>query len=129
MEIKQGISLNDLIELSKKDTQYKKLFTGLAMIDQTMRSLSKDIISDIITDDEKAKEYYIKTEIMNKCYSLYIFNSIQQVTIGVSWPLADFLTLCSTKSLEFELQLKIKRIISKFNDKGLSTGNRINWLI
>ena len=59
MEIKQGMTLNDLIELSKKDTKYKSLFTGLAIIDQTMQNFIKDIVEDSVST---VNDYYIKTE-------------------------------------------------------------------
>lgn len=128
VEIKQGMSLNDLIELSKHSKEHKQLFMALAMIDKTMQDFVKDIIADSVSEEE-LKEYYIKTEIMNHCYSLYIFNRTQQVTVGVSWPIAEFLTMCAGKKLEMELNTKIKRMLLKFEEKGLSTGSRINWLI
>lgn len=123
--IKQGMTLNDLIELSKQNTQYKSLFTGLAMIDQTMQNFVKDIIKDSVTDIDN---YYIKTEIMNQCYSVYVFNSSQNVTVGFSWPMADFLTMCSGKNLELETNTKIKKVLLKFKEKGLST-TKTNWII
>lgn len=125
MEIKQGMTLNDLIELSKKDTKYKSLFTGLAMIDKTMQQFIKDIIADSVTNID---EYYIKTEIMNQCYSVYIFNITQNATVGFSWPMADFLAMCAGKNLELETNTKIKKVLLKFQEKGLST-NKTNWII
>lgn len=125
MEIKQGMTLNDLIELSKKDTKYKSLFTGLAMIDQTMQNFIKDIIKDTVVDVD---EYYIKTEIMNQCYSVYVFNTSQNATVGFSWPMADFLSMCANKKLELETNTKIKKVLLKFKEKGLST-NKTNWII
>lgn len=125
MEIKQGLTLNDLIDLSKKDTKYKKLYTGLALIDKNMQNFIKDIVNDCVSNVD---EFYIKTEFMNRCYSVYIFNAIQQVTIGVSWPMADFLTMCAGKKLEMEVNEKVRRMILKFDNKGLSTV-KTNWLI
>lgn len=127
IEIKQGMSLNDLIKAAKHSKEHKKLFTGLALIDKTVQDFVKDIMGDVVPGDE-ITEFFIKTELMNQCYSLYIFNRTQQVTIGMSWPMADFLTMCSKKTLEMELNTKVRRIFLKFKDKGLSTGNRINWL-
>lgn len=125
MKIKQGMTLNDLIELSKKNTKYKALFTGLAMIDQTMQNFIKDIIKDSVTDVD---EYYIKTEIMNQCYSVYIFNTSHNATVGFSWPMADFLSMCANKKLEVETNMKIKKVLLKFQEKGLST-TKTNWII
>ena len=125
MEIKQGMTLNDLIELSKKDTKYKSLFTGLAMIDKTMQQFIKDIIADSVTNID---EYYIKTEIMNQCYSVYLFNISQNATVGFSWPMADFLSMCTNKKLELETNIKIKKALLKFQEKGLSS-NKTNWII
>ena len=125
MEIKQGMTLNDLIELSKKDTKYKSLFTGLAIIDQTMQNFIKDIIEDSVSN---VNDYYIKTELMNQCYSVYIFNISQNATVGFSWPMADFLTMCANKTLELETNTKIKKALLKFQEKGLST-TKTNWII
>ena len=127
MKIKQGMTLNDLIEMSKKNTQYKALFTGLAMIDQTMQSFVKDIINDSVSKAD-ANEYYIKTEIMNQCYSVYIFNISRNATVGFSWPMADFLTMCANKKLEVDTNAKVKKALLKFQDKGLST-TKTNWII
>ena len=125
MEIKQGMTLNDLIELSKKNTKYKKLYTGLALIDQTMQNFIKDIIEDSVTN---VNEYYIKTEFMNQCYSVYVFNTAHNATVGFSWPMADFLTMCANKNLELETNTKIKKVLLKFQEKGLST-TKTNWII
>ena len=125
MEIKQGMTLNDLIELSKKDTKYKSLFTGLAIIDQTMQNFIKDIIADSVSD---INDYYIKTEIMNQCYSVYIFSISQNVTVGFSWTMADFLSMGANKKLELETNTKIKKVLLKFQEKGLSP-NKTNWII
>ena len=125
MKIKQGLTLNDLMELAKQNTQYKSLFTGLAMIDQTMQKFIKDIIEDSVINID---EYYIKTEIMNQCYSVLIYNSNHNATVGFSWPMADFLSMCSGKKLEVETNTKIKKTLLKFQEKGLSTTN-INWII
>ena len=125
MEIKQGMTLNDLIELSKKDTKYKSLFTGLAIIDQTMQNFIKDIISDSVSNVD---DYYIKTEIMNQCYSVYLFNISQNATVGFSWLMADFLSMCTNKKLELETNAKIKKALLKFQEKGLSS-NKTNWII
>lgn len=125
MEIKQGMTLNDLIELSKKDTQYKSLFMGLAMIDQTTQNFIKDIIKDSVSNVD---DYYIKTEIMNQCYSVYIFSISQNVTVGFSWTMADFLSMGANKKLELEANAKIKKALLKFQEKGLSS-NKTNWII
>ena len=125
MEIKQGMTLNDLMEMAKQNTQYKSLFTGLAIIDQTMQNFIKDIMKDSVNNVD---EYYIKTEIMNQCYSVYIFNANQNVTVGFSWPMADFLSMCANKKLEVETNTQIKKVLLKFNERGLST-TKVNWII
>lgn len=125
MNIKQGMTLNDLIELSKKDSKYKSLFTGLAIIDKTMQNFIKDIIKDSVSNPD---DYYLKTEIMNQCYSVYIFSISYNATVGFSWPMADFLTMCTNKNLELEANTKIKKVLLKFQEKGLST-TKTNWII
>lgn len=125
MEIKQGMTLSDLIEMSKKNTQYKSLYTGLAIIDQTMQNFIKDIIKDSVSN---VNDYYIKTEIMNQCYSVYVFNINQNATVGFSLPMGDFLAMCANKNLELEINTKIKKVLLKFQEKGLST-TKPNWII
>lgn len=125
MEIKQGMNLNDLMEMAKQNTQYKALFTGLAIIDKTIQSFVKDIIEDSVSN---VQDYYIKTEIMNQCYSVYIFSTEQNATVGFSWPMAEFLQKCSGKNLEVDTNMKVKKALLKFKEKGLST-TKTNWII
>ena len=113
------------MNMTKQNTKHKALFTGLAIIDQTMQSFIKDIIENSVSN---VNEYYIKTEIMNQCYSVLIYNTIHNATVGFGWPLADFLTMCSSKSLELETNAKIKKALLKFQEKGLST-THTNWII
>lgn len=124
MEIKQGFSLNDLIELSKKNTKYKKLFTGLAMIDKTTQDIIKDTVANSVNNVD---EYYIKTELSNHCYSVYIYNTDSNATVGYSWLLSEFLNMCSSKTIESNIQDKVKKILKEFNKKNIST-TKINWV-
>lgn len=122
--IKQGnINLNQLSELAKNNPKYAKMFAGLAQIDNTIKSFVKDIV----TQTADSNIYYIKTELMSQCYTLYLFNIERQCTVGVSWPLIDFLKMCENKSIEIEVNSKVRKMILKFNESGLSN-DKINWI-
>lgn len=119
-----AINLNQLAELAKANPKYAKMFAGLAQIDNFV----KKFVEDIICNQTDASVYYIKTELMNQCYTLYLYNSERQATVGVSWPLADFLNKCETKTIEYDINTKVTQMIKKFGTSGLSTGDKINWI-
>lgn len=118
------LNLNDLSKLAQSNPKYAKMFAGLAQIDNHI----KKFVEDIICNEADPSIYFIKTELMAQCYTLYLFNSERQATIGVSWPLADFLKKCENKSIEYDINVKIRQMITKFGELGLSTGDRINWI-
>lgn len=118
------INLNQLSELARTNPRYAKMFTGLAQIDNYIKNFVKDIVSNS-TD---ASVLYIKTELMAQCYTLYLYNSERQATVGVSWPLVDFLKKCEDKSIEVDINFKVRKMIMKFGETGISTGDRINWI-
>lgn len=119
-----GINLNSLAQLAKTNPRYAKMFAGLAQIDNVIKDFVKDIICNI-TDDSV---YYIKTELMSQCYTLYLFNSERQATVGVSWPLADFLEKCENKQIEYDVNLRVRQMITKFSEANLPTGDKIIWI-
>lgn len=118
------INLNQLSTMAKENPRYAKMFAGLAQIDNTI----KKFVEDIICNQTDPSVYYIKTELMAQCYTLYLYNAERQATIGVSWPLADFLIKCENKTIEFDVNTKVTQIINKFGEAGLSTGDKINWI-
>lgn len=118
------LNLNQLSELARTNPKYAKMFAGLAQIDNYI----KKFVEDIVCNNADPSIYYIKTELMAQCYTLYLFNSERQATIGVSWPLADFLVKCESKTIEFDINSKVRQMIKKFGEIGLSTGDKINWI-
>ena len=118
------LNLNQLSELARTNPKYAKMFAGLAQIDNHI----KKFVEDIICNTTDPSVYYIKTELMAQCYTLYLFNSERQATVGVSWPLADFLKKCEDKTIEYDINVKVQKIITKFGEPGISTGERINWI-
>lgn len=122
--IKQDtINLNQLSELAKHNPRYAKMFAGLAQIDNTI----KTFVRDIVENSTDASNYYIKTELMSQCYALYLYNAERHATVGVSWPLADFLKMCEQKTIENEMNLKVKRILLEF-DRATLDSSKINWI-
>ena len=118
------LNLNQLSEMAKANPKYAKMFAGLAQIDNHI----KKFVQDIVCNETDPSTYYIKTELMAQCYTLYLYNSERQATVGVSWPLADFLKKCENKTIEFDINIKVKKMITKFGESGLSTGDKITWL-
>lgn len=119
-----SLNLNQLSELARTNPKYAKMFTGLAQIDNYI----KKFVEDIICNEVDPSIYFIKTELMSQCYTLYLFNSERQAIVGVSWTLADFLTKCESKMIEYDINTKVKQMIKKFGEAGISTGDRINWI-
>lgn len=120
----QGINLNQLSEMAKTNPRYTKIFAGLAQID----GIIKKHVEEIVAATEDTAKFYIKTELMAQCYTLYLFNAEKQATVGVSWSLADFLDKCDKKLIGDDVRFKVEKMIARFDNKGLSTGEKINWV-
>ncbi len=120
----QGINLNQLSEMAKTNPRYTKIFAGLAQID----GIIKNHVEEIVAATEDTAKFYVKTELMAQCYTLYLFNAEKQATVGVSWPLADFLDKCDKKLIGDDVRFKVEKMIARFDNKGLSTGEKINWV-
>lgn len=118
------LNLNQLSELARTNPKYAKMFAGLAQIDNYI----KKFVQDIVFNETDSSVYYIKTELMAQCYTLYLFNHERQAIVGVSWPLADFLVKCENKSIEYDINTKVHQMIKKFGESGISTGDKINWI-
>ena len=119
-----GINLNSLAQLAKTNPKYAKLFAGLAQIDNSIKDFVNDIICNIADD----KVYYVQTQLMPQCYTLSLFNLDRQATVGVSWPLADFLEKSEKKKIEYDVNLKVRKMVLKFNEKDLPSGDKIIWI-
>lgn len=120
----QGINLNQLSEMAKVNPRYTQIFAGLAQID----NIIKKHVEEIVAASEDTTKYYVKTELMSQCYTLYLFNAEKQATVGTSWPLADFLEKCEKKKIGDDVRFKVEKMIQRFDVKGLSTGEKINWV-
>ena len=85
-----GINLNDLGQLAKANPKYATLFGELAGVDQVI----KNFATDTIINYADPNVYYIKTELLNQCYNLYLYNAERNITIGKGWLFDDFLKKC-----------------------------------
>lgn len=119
----EAINLNQLAALAKVNPKYTKMFAGLSQID----NLIKKFVEDTICNYADPSVYYIKTELMAQCYTIYLYNSERESTIGATWPLAEFLTKCESKTIEYDVISKTKQMLNKFGQAGLST-DKINWI-
>lgn len=120
-----GINLNDLHTLAKANPQYATLLGEIAGID----GFIKNFVSDTITNYADGSIYFIKTELLNQCYNLYLYNKERNATIGHSWLFDDFLTKCQTKMIEKDIEDVVLTMITKFNNDKKLFENKINWII
>ena len=120
-----GINLNDLGQLAKANPKYATLFGELAGVDQII----KNFATDTITNYADPNIYYIKTELLNQCYNLYLYNAERNITIGKGWLFDDFLQKCQSKMIEKDVESTILAMIDKFNNDTKLSENKINWII
>jgi uncharacterized protein YdcH (DUF465 family) len=120
-----AINLAQLSELARKNPKYARMFAGLAQIDNSIKKFVEEIVCNLVGD---SSIYYIKTELESQCYNLYLYNGERRVTVGMSWLLVDFLQKCEDKTIEYEMNDKVSRMIKMFDKKDLNT-NKVNWLI
>lgn len=120
-----GINLNDLGQLAKANPKYATLFGEIAGMDKVI----KQFATDTVTNYADPSVYYIKTELLNQCYNLYLYNTERNMTIGKGWLFNDFLQKCQTKMIEKEVQDAVLSMINKFNNDTKLSENKINWLI
>ena len=118
------INLNDLAKLARSNPKYANMLKGLYDIDVVI----KGFVEDTITNYSDPSIYYVKTELMNRCYNLYLYSSERRAIVGVSWDLSDFLTKCETKLIEKDVENKVKKMIDKFGQSKLMLNERINWI-
>lgn len=125
MNLKTGFDLQQLVALSRQKPEYASMLNGLYQIDKVIKKFVTDEIENLSSNPD---EYFIKTELMNKCYNIYLYSSARQAIVGTSWPLADFLVKCEDKSIERDIKDRTKRMLDKFGGK-LIVGGRTNWII
>ena len=117
-----GINLNDLGKLAKANPKYATLLGEIAGVDKVI----KQFATDTITNYADPKVYYIKTELLNQCYNIYLYNTERNMTIGKGWLFNDFLQKCQTKMIEKEVQDAVLLMINKFNNDTKLSENKIN---
>jgi hypothetical protein len=120
-----GINLNDLNKLATANPKYATLLGELAGIDK----LIKQFASDTVTNYADPNVYFIKTELLNQCYNLYLYNAERNVTVGKSWLFDDFLNKCQSKMIENEIENAVLNIIDKVNNDSKLNETKINWII
>ena len=118
------INLNDLAKLAQSNPKYAPMLKGLYDIDVVI----KKFVEDTIENYSDASVYYIKTELMNRCYNLYLFSIERRAIVGVSWELSDFLIKCESKLIEKDVETKTLKMLEKFNQSKLMLNERINWI-
>lgn len=124
-KIDTGLNLNDLYKLAKKDPKYTNLYAGLFQIDRQIKNMVSDTIVNLVDDPDM---YYSKTLLLNQCYNLYLYNIERQATVGVSWTMADFLLKCENKTIQDDIKDKVTRMVRKFGEANIESGEKINWV-
>ena len=103
-----GINLNDLPELAKKNPKYASMFGSLKAIDTKIKEYAKDIVEQRASNPPAV---YIKTELMGQCFNLYLFSTETKLTVGTIWPLVDFLEKCEKQTIEYDVQERIIKML------------------
>lgn len=123
-QLPQGINMSQLPELVKANPKYTKMLTGLGQID----AFVKKVVEETVANNADPAAYYIKTELINMAYSLQLFNIERQATVGYMWTLENLLMECQAKVVQSDIETITKRMIRKFGDTNLQTGDSVNWL-
>lgn len=121
------ITRNDFItgmDMMKYNGPNKPFMTSLGVIDMTINGFVRDIVDASVSD---VKNYYIKTGIKNNCYTIMLYNSELKITIGSQIPLADTLEKCSKKTIEMDLNARVRKMLLRFEDADLKH-KEVNWI-
>lgn len=106
------MNLDQLADLVRQQPRYTKLFIGLSQIDRFIKEVVKDTIEHQANNPEM---YYVKTELDNNYYILSLFNAERQETKSEQWIIDDLLNHCKNKTVEFQIQAAVCRMIKQFN--------------
>lgn len=106
------INLDELSNLVEKQPKFTKLFIGLSQIDKFVKNVVTDTIENQASNPAS---YYVKTELDGNWYVLSLFNSEQQKQQDKKWEIVDLLEHCKNKTVEFQIQSAVCRMIKKFN--------------
>lgn len=124
ISIPKGINMNDLHELAKSSPKHAQLLLGLSQIDASVKRQARETI------EAKANEpgdYYIKTELFNHCYNMYLYNKSVNATVGTTWTLTDLLTQCSNKTMLWSVESITLKAIEKLGEKKLKS-TKTYWI-
>ena len=125
--ISKGLSITELAQLATTDKRYQNLWLGLGKIDVEIQKFIRQIVEATVDDP---KIYSVRTEYRDLCYSILLFNAERQAFVGYSLPMGMFLTMCQTPSrIEMEINTIVRKIILKFSETGIHTGEKINWVL
>lgn len=119
----EGLNLSDLNKLAKVNPKYAELLGTLSGIDNLVKQFASDTIERLGDPDI----YYIKTELLNYCYNMYLYNKERKAIVGYSWLFDDFITKCQTKQIEKDVEEVVQKMLTKFQNKWLKDDG-INWL-
>lgn len=122
-EINEKIDFSQITKLAKANPKYAALLTSLAQIDSTVRKMVADEVENL--DDGSL--YYIRTELMNKCYIIYLYYLPRKLTVATSWTLGDFLVKCESKTVEYDIKVRVENMINRLKAKKVFN-ERINWV-
>lgn len=119
----EKIDFNQIAQLAKTNPKYASLLSSLAQIDSTI----KKMIADEIENIDDGSQYFIKTELMNRCYMVYLYYVPRRLTVATSWTISDFLLKCENKIIEYDIKVRVEQMISRFKAKQVHS-DKINWV-
>lgn len=108
------INMNQLSKLVKEQPKFTTLFIGLSQIDNFIKEVVKDTIENQTSNPDN---YYVKTELDGGFYVLTLFNAEQRRETETRWQIDIFLEHCKNKTVEFQIQTAVCRMIKKFDKK------------
>lgn len=106
------VNLDQLAQLASQQPKFTKLFIGLSQIDKFIKDVVRDTIENQATNPAS---YYVKTELDNDQYILSLFNTERHETKTAQWMINVLLEHCKNKTIEFQVQAAVCRIIKQFN--------------
>lgn len=102
-------------------TVNEESLVAMRKINEEITKFVKDIVTSVGVNPDTT---YCKCDCENACYNIVLCNSTTGKLVGKSWNLIDFLDLCYRKKIEFELNMSVREMITKLDDKVIRNVNK-----
>lgn len=119
------IDLERLPEIARRFPKMTNFLKGIQEIDLRIKNHIKEVTIDKCKNSD---QYYLKTELQNQCYNVYLFQAESRKTVGFSIPLADLLEKCQNKTVFNVIDEKTSKCIVALEMDTKKLTNKINWI-